>query len=224
MVSIAEELKHLRAEIPTEVCLVAVSKTKPIAAVMEAYEAGQRIFGENHAQEMQEKAETCPKDIQWHFIGHLQRNKVKYIAPHVHLIHSIDSVRLLEEVNKQAIKIGRIIPVLLQIKIAKEDSKYGLDLEEAKEILIANTLNPLAGIAFHGLMGMATNTEDTTVVKTEFSLLKSYYDSLSSISAGNIDWQHCSMGMSGDFQLAMECGSNMVRVGSRIFGARNYPA
>lgn len=223
MVSIAAALNQLKKEIPTGVCLVAVSKTKPIVAVLEAYEAGQRIFGENHAQEMQEKAETCPKDIRWHFIGHLQRNKVKYIAPHVSLIHSIDSVRLLEEVNKQAIKLGRIIPVLLQIKIAKEDAKFGLNLAEAQDILEGNTKEPFSGIAFHGLMGMATNSEDQELVKTEFSLLKTYYDKLGTIEAPNIQWQHCSMGMSGDFPLAMECGSNMVRVGSRIFGARNYP-
>lgn len=220
MVKIADALQELKTSLPSQVCLVAVSKKKPFEAVLEAYEAGQRVFGENHAQEMAEKAEKGPKDIQWHFIGHLQRNKVKYIAPHVSLIHSIDSTRLLEEVNKQGQKLKRTIPVLLQLKIASEDSKYGLSFSQAKEILDLNSTTPYSNIEIHGLMGMATHTENKEVVKSEFDQLYTYFTQLKSIQGPNVHFQHCSMGMSGDYPIAIESGSNMVRVGSLIFGAR----
>jgi len=208
---------------PSEVKLIAVSKTKPVSLIMQAYEAGQRAFGENKVQEMVEKYEQMPKDIQWHLIGHLQTNKVKYIAPFVHLIHSIDSEKLLRTVDKEAGKAGRIIDCLLQIHIAEEETKFGLSEQEAAFLLSDELMNSVPNVRIIGLMGMATNTEDETQVKKEFRHLKDLFEKL---KAGHhhprIRMTELSMGMSGDYQLAIEEGSTMVRVGSAIFGQRNY--
>lgn len=217
--SIAQNLNAIKADLPTDVSLVAVSKTKPVSDLMEAYNAGQRIFGENKIQEMANKYEQMPKDIQWHMIGHVQRNKVKYMAGFVHLIHAIDSLRLLSEVNKQAQKNNRIIRCLLQIKIAKEDSKFGLDFESARKLLDSEDYKKMEHVEVIGLMGMATFTKNMTVVEKEFKFLKQCYDYF--ISNG-FNLSTLSMGMSGDYKLAIEYGSNMVRIGSHIFGARNY--
>lgn len=217
--SIAQNLNAIKADLPTDVSLVAVSKTKPVSDLMEAYDAGQRIFGENKIQEMANKYEQMPKDIQWHMIGHVQRNKVKYMAGFVHLIHAIDSLRLLSEVNKQAQKNNRIIRCLLQIKIAKEDSKFGLDFESARKLLDSEDYKKMEHVEVIGLMGMATFTKNMTVVEKEFKFLKQCYDYF--ISNG-FNLSTLSMGMSGDYKLAIEYGSNMVRIGSHIFGARNY--
>lgn len=213
---IKENLEHIKSSLPTEVTLVAVSKTKPNEDILEAYETGQRIFGENKVQELVSKYETLPKDIEWHMIGHLQRNKVKYIAPFVKLIHGVDSLRLLEEVEKQAAKVNRIQDVLLQIHIAEESTKFGLDEIELQEIL--DQLNVFPHVKVIGLMGMATFTEDETIVIREFQHLKSLFDKYKT------DYQltTLSMGMSGDYELAIKNGSTMVRVGSSIFGNRNY--
>lgn len=220
--AIKESLKAISQSIPEGVTLVAVSKTKPNEAVLEAYETGQRVFGENKVQELVAKQETLPKDIEWHMIGHLQRNKVKYIAPFVSLIHGIDSLKLLREVNKQGAKIDRIIPVLLQVHIAEEESKFGFSKEELFEIFDSEILNELKHVQIRGLMGMATNTQDMNQVRTEFNTLKSMFDQIQKSAENESDFSVLSMGMSGDYQLAIECGSTMVRVGSSIFGARNY--
>jgi len=217
--SIAKNLNAIKADLPSEVSLVAVSKTKPISDLMEAYDAGQRIFGENKIQEMAHKYDQMPKDIQWHMIGHVQRNKVKYMAGFVDLIHAIDSLRLLSEVNKQAQKNNRIIRCLLQIKIAEEDSKFGLDFESARKLLGSEDYKKMEHVEVIGLMGMATFTKNMTVVEKEFKFLKQCYDDF--ISNG-FNLNTLSMGMSGDYKLAIENGSNMVRIGSHIFGARNY--
>lgn len=217
--SIAQNLTAIKADLPKEVSLVAVSKTKPIGDLMEAYDAGQRIFGENKIQEMVEKHDQMPKDIQWHMIGHVQRNKVKYMAGFVDLIHAVDSLRLLIEINKQAQKHERKIRCLLQIKIAEEDSKFGLDFESARILLNSEDYKNMEHVEVIGLMGMATFTEDMTVVEKEFKYLKQCYDHIKS-DGYNLDT--LSMGMSGDYKLAIKNGSNMVRIGSHIFGARNY--
>lgn len=217
--SIAENLNHIKTQLPEGVTLVAVSKTKPVSDLMEAYDAGQRIFGENKIQEMVSKHEEMPKDIQWHMIGHVQRNKVKYMAPFVSCIHGVDSLRLLEEINKQALKHQRQINCLLQIKIAKEDSKFGMPLEEAVAVLESKAYAECGNVSIIGVMGMATFTSDTNIIKSEFDYLKHCFDKLKN------DQPHfntISMGMSGDYQLAIECGSTMVRIGSHIFGARHY--
>nr|WP_315223332.1 YggS family pyridoxal phosphate-dependent enzyme [uncultured Flavobacterium sp.] len=215
--SIQSNLKKIKTSLPENVTLVAVSKTKPVADLMEAYEAGQRIFGENKIQEMAEKWEQMPKDIQWHMIGHVQTNKVKFMAPFVSLIHGVDSLKLLQEINKQALKNNRIIDCLLQIYIAEEESKFGLDENELNELLSSSEFKEMKNIRILGLMGMATFTEDQNQIKKEFMHLKSIFDSiknkLESVST-------LSMGMSGDYQLAIECGSTMVRIGSSIFGGR----
>ncbi len=221
--SIAENLKKIQNDIPNHVCLVAVSKTKPETDIQEAYDAGQRVFGENKAQELQRKAESLPKDIEWHMIGHLQRNKVKYLAPHVSLIHSVDSMRLLVEINKRAKQNERTIPVLLQCYIAKEESKFGLDKEDLKAILTSTEFKGLENIEVKGVMGMATNTDNQTTVTNEFNSLKSIFDELKlEYFKGQESFTVISMGMSGDYKIAIESGSNMVRIGSSIFGARNY--
>jgi len=217
--SIREQIIKLNSSLPDSVDLVAVSKTKPAEAVMEAYEAGQRIFGENKIQELVEKEASLPKDIEWHMIGHVQRNKVKYMAPFVSLIHAVDSERLLKEVNKQAKKYDRNINCLIQIKLAKEDSKFGMDFREAKSLLESDTYQSLSNIKVVGLMGMATFTEDQTIVESEFKFLKQCYDDL--VAQGQ-DFSTLSMGMSGDYPLAIKHGSTMIRIGSQIFGARNY--
>jgi pyridoxal phosphate enzyme (YggS family) len=211
--SIQENLTKILQNIPREITLVAVSKTKPIEAVYAAYQSGQRIFGENRVQEMVEKYTALPKDIQWHLIGHLQRNKVKYIAPFVSLIHGIDSFETLEEINKQALKNDRVIDCLLQAKIATEDSKFGLSFAEINEILASKKFTALANIRVTGLMGMASFTDNKLQISQEFNSLKTFFDTTS--------LQTLSMGMSGDYSIALENGSNMIRVGSAIFGTRN---
>ncbi|WP_264510295.1 YggS family pyridoxal phosphate-dependent enzyme [Flavobacterium sp. N1719] len=220
--TIAENLQEIKAQLPEHVTLVAVSKTKPIADLQEAYAAGQRIFGENKIQEMTEKWEQLPKDIQWHMIGHVQTNKVKFMAPYVALIHGVDSLKLLEEINKQAAKNNRIIDCLLQIHIAEEETKFGFDAGELEAILNAATFQNLKNIKVIGLMGMATFTEDKAQIQKEFQFLKSLFDQYQSVQWPNFQLQTLSMGMSGDYQLAIACGSTMVRIGSSIFGVRNY--
>ena len=203
--------------------LIAVSKTKPKEDLLQAYETGQRAFGENKVQELTEKAEALPKDIQWHMIGHLQRNKVKYIAPFVHLIHAVDSERLLKEIDKQAAKNDRVIPCLLQVFIAKEESKFGFSEEELLDFLKSEAFQELKQIKVVGLMGMATNTDDMQRVKKEFTGLKALFDQIKNqIHSENLEMKELSMGMTNDYQVACEAGSTMVRIGSAIFGGRNY--
>jgi pyridoxal phosphate enzyme (YggS family) len=213
---IAENLNKVLNTIPSEVTLVAVSKTKPNSAIIEAYESGQRVFGENKVQDMAAKAEALPKDIQWHMIGHLQGNKVKYIASFVSLIHGIDSLKLLKEVNKRAAQNDRVIDCLLQIHIAQEETKFGLDKSEAQAVI--SIAEDLKNIRIVGLMGMATNTSDEAQVRKEFAGLK---DLSVKLKTENCQLTIVSMGMSGDYLLAIKEGSTMVRVGSAIFGARN---
>jgi pyridoxal phosphate enzyme (YggS family) len=220
--SIAKNLNSIKAELPEQVALVAVSKTKPIQDLMEAYNAGQRIFGENKVQEMTEKYEEMPKDIEWHMIGHLQRNKVKYMAPYVNLIHGVDNFKLLIEINKQAKKHNRIINCLLQLKIASEETKFGMALSEASEVLQSEEFSALKNIKITGVMGMASFTHDQNQIQEEFKTLASTFQNLSKIKAENCDLKTISMGMSGDYKLAISCGSTMVRIGSSIFGNRNY--
>ncbi|MCK0147711.1 YggS family pyridoxal phosphate-dependent enzyme [Arenibacter sp. F26102] len=216
--SIKANLKKIKESIPPHVKLVAVSKTKPASDIMEAYDAGQRIFGENKIQEMTQKWEILPKDIQWHMIGHIQRNKVKYMAEYVSLIHGVDSLKLLKEINKQAKKHQRIIPCLLQIHIAEEDTKFGFDEKELNEIITANDIQQLANIKIVGLMGMATFTDDIPQIRKEFKQLKSLFEKTKPVLP---DLSEISMGMSGDYEIAIVEGSTMIRVGSSIFGARN---
>lgn len=214
--SIRQNLQNLNAQIPADVTLVAVSKTKPNEAILAAYNSGQRIFGENRAQEMTQKWESLPRDIKWHMIGHLQTNKVKYIVPYVSLIHSLDSVKLANEINRQGTRFRRVIDCLLQIKIAKEEEKYGFSLNEAQEFIENLSANPLPYLRIRGVMGMATFTQDTEQLKDEFSVLKSFFDQHKVPHSLEI----LSMGMSGDYPIAIENGSNMIRVGSAIFGSR----
>jgi pyridoxal phosphate enzyme (YggS family) len=220
--SVAENLNRIKNNLPDNVTLVAVSKTKPVALLMHAYKAGQRIFGENKIQEMVEKHEQMPKDIEWHMIGHVQRNKVKYMAPFVSLIHGVENFKVLKEINKQAAKCNRIINCLLQIKIAKEESKFGMSLEDAKSILTSEEFLGLNHVKITGLMGMATFTEDKQQVAGEFNNLKFIFEELKALQSNNCDLKILSMGMSGDYELAISCGSNMVRIGSSIFGERHY--
>jgi len=220
--SIKENLLKIRAQIPNHVTLVAVTKTKPISDLMEAYEAGERIFGENKIQEMSEKWEALPKDIQWHMIGHVQTNKVKFMTPFVSLVHGVDSLKLLSEINKQARKNEKVIDCLLQLHIAEEETKFGLDEEELASLLSSESFKDMKNIKVVGLMGMATFTENKEQIKKEFKHLKSTFDRLQYIKTANFNLQILSMGMSGDYQLAIECGSTMVRIGSSIFGNRNY--
>jgi pyridoxal phosphate enzyme (YggS family) len=218
--SISQNLTEIKSQLPNHVTLVAVSKTKPVADLMEAYNTGQRVFGENYVQELVEKHEALPKDIQWHFIGHLQSRKVKLIAPFVNLIHGVDSLKLLHEINKEAKKNNRVIDCLLQIFIAEEESKFGLDEKELTEILSSDEFKNLKNIRIIGLMGMATFTENHNQIKKEFQNLKSIFDKVSKLKTDNCQLNTISMGMSGDYQLAIECGSTMVRIGSSIFGVR----
>ncbi|KZE83817.1 YggS family pyridoxal phosphate-dependent enzyme [Myroides marinus] len=222
--SITENLKHIKNTLPAHVTLVAVSKTKPNEDIVEAYEAGQRIFGENKIQEMTDKYEALPKDIQWHMIGHVQRNKVKYMAPYVSLIHGVDSFRLLEEIDKQAKRNNRVISCLLQMFIAEEETKFGLDQTELMEILASEEFKALKNIKVVGLMGMATFTDNQLQVKKEFTQLSGIFAMCKKQfgSEDNLDLNIISMGMSNDYSLAIECGSTMVRIGSNIFGSRNY--
>ena len=218
--SIAQNLLKIKSSLPDNVTLVAVSKTKPISDLMQAYDASQRIFGENKIQEMAEKWEAMPKDIQWHMIGHVQTNKVKFMAPFVSLIHGVDSLKLLVEINKQAQKNNRIINCLLQIHIAEEETKFGLDEKELNEILASTTFQEMKNIKIVGLMGMATFTDNKEQIKKEFTHLKTIFDSYQNLKTENCQLNTISMGMSGDYQLAIECGSTMVRIGSSIFGVR----
>lgn len=220
--SIKQNLNSIINTLPKNVTLVAVTKTKPIADILEAYNAGQRIFGENKIQEMVDKYEQLPKDIEWHMIGHVQRNKVKYMAHFVNLIHGVDNFKLLNEINKQAEKHDRTIDCLLQIKIADEDSKFGMTQKEAKNILQSEEFSELKHIKIKGVMGMATFIEDKSQITREFQNLKFIFEELKKLNAANSNLQIISMGMSSDYPLAINCGSNMIRVGSSIFGARNY--
>ena len=220
--SIEKNIIELKKTLPRHVKLIAVSKTKPISDIKEAYSAGQRAFGENKIQEMAQKFEELPKDIEWHMIGHLQRNKVKYMAHFVHLIHGVDSLKTLTEINKQAIKNNRIINCLLQLKIAKEDTKFGLSFNEVQGLLNSDELKKLQNINITGLMGMASFTENEAIIRSEFKSLKKYFDILKEHNSINIDLSILSMGMSGDYKIAIEEGSTMIRVGSAIFGTRNY--
>ena len=214
---IGKNIASLLEKLPATVELVAVSKTKSNEEILEAYNAGQRKFGENKIQDMTRKYEILPKDIQWHMIGHVQSNKVKYMAPYVSLIHGVDSLKLLKEINKQAQKNNRIIDCLLQIHIAKEESKYGLSVQESQQAI--KIAKELPHLRIKGLMGMATFTEDQKQIEREFAGLKSLYDKY---KEQKIPLKVLSMGMSGDFLIAIEQGSNMIRVGSKIFGPRNY--
>ena len=216
--SISENIKQYKEELG-DVSLVAISKTKPNEDLEEAYNAGQRIFGENKIQEMTDKWEALPKDIEWHMVGHVQRNKVKYMAPYIALIHAVDSLKLLKEINKEAKKNERTIKCLLQIKIADEDSKFGISKDEAKEILDSEAFAKFENVEVSGLMGMATFTDDMDQVKKEFSYLRAVFTEFQQTYP---KMKTLSMGMSGDYQLAVECGSTMVRIGSAIFGERNY--
>jgi hypothetical protein len=220
---IRENLLEIQKSIPEKVTLVAVSKTKPVADLQQAYDAGQRVFGENKIQEMVEKQDALPKDIKWHMIGHLQSNKVKYMAHFVDLIHGVDTLKTLIEINKQAKKHDRIINCLLQARIAKEDTKFGLSFEEIEGILTSEKTSVLKNIKIVGFMGMATFTDDETQLSDEFSSLKTFFDTQKQkINLENCQLEVLSMGMSGDYPLAIKNGSNMIRVGSSIFGSRNY--
>jgi len=219
--NISQNIDKVLKSIPENVKLIAVSKTKPQEDIVEAYEGGYRIFGENKPQELKQKYEGLPKDIEWHFIGHLQTNKVKYIAEFVHLIHAVDSVKLLKEINKQALKHNRVVNCLLQFHIADEESKFGYNLSEAKSLLNSEEFKSLENINIVGVMGMATFTDNQDQVRSEFKQLKKNYDDLKSeFFQEKNDFTEISMGMSGDYKIAIEEGSTMVRVGSSIFGAR----
>lgn len=221
--SVAENIDKIKATLPAHVQLVAVSKTKPNELIMEAYNHGQNIFGENKVQEMTGKYESLPKDIEWHFIGHLQTNKIKYIVPFVHLIHGVDSFKLLKSIDSEAKKAGRIISCLLQFHIAEEETKFGLSLEEVQVILDSDEFNNLQNVRLCGVMGMATYTEDENQVRKEFAHLKTCFDHLKSkYFANDAAFKEISMGMSGDYPIAIEEGSTMIRIGSNIFGERNY--
>lgn len=224
--SIEQNIQRINSELPAHVTLVAVSKTKPVSDLMEAYHAGQRVFGENYVQELVEKEQQMPKDIKWHFIGHLQSRKVKLIAPFVSLIHGVDSFKLLQEINKQAEKNNRVIDCLLQIFIAEEESKFGLDEQELFEMIQSDAFQQLNNIRIVGFMGMATFTENKAQIEKEFRQLKSLFDQYKQLneqpkSTSNFQLETLSMGMSGDYLLAISCGSTMVRIGSSIFGSRN---
>ncbi len=218
---IASNLAHIKSEIPSEVTLVAVSKTKSLEEINEAFDCGHRHFGENKVQELVKKYESLPNEIRWHFIGHLQRNKVKYIAPFVHLIHAVDSMKLLREINKQALKHNRTINVLLQFHIAQEESKFGLDMGEASVMLNSNDIVELKNIRIVGVMGMASYTDNRDQIRKEFTSLRNVFES---VRGSHFDDQssfcELSMGMSGDYPIAIEEGSTMIRVGSLIFGER----
>jgi pyridoxal phosphate enzyme (YggS family) len=220
--SISKNLNTIKSQLPAHITLVAVSKTKPVADLMEAYDAGQRIFGENKIQEMNDKWEVMPKDIEWHMIGHVQTNKVKFMAPYVNLIHGVDSLKLLQEINKQAAKNNRVIDCLLQVYIAEEESKFGLDEQELEELLklVQQDKENYKNIRIVGLMGMATFTENKNQIEKEFKHLKTIFDKVAASKNAINRVSILSMGMSGDYQLAISCGSTMVRIGSSIFGSR----
>ena len=217
--SIEKRLNTVKSKLPEHVTLVAVSKTQPVHVIKEAYDAGQRIFGENKVQEMVEKQSQLPDDIEWHMIGHVQRNKVKYMAAFVRLIHGVDSFKLLKEINKRAKQNDRVIDCLLQVHIADEETKFGFNHTEIEEILNSETYKSYENVRVVGLMGMATNTDDNNKVASEFEGLKAIFDK---VKETNPQFTTLSMGMSGDYNIAIEKGSNMIRVGSSIFGSRNY--
>ncbi|AGA78483.1 YggS family pyridoxal phosphate-dependent enzyme [Echinicola vietnamensis] len=221
---IKENLSELKKQFKKQDCLlIAVSKTKPVSDIQEAYDAGIRHFGENKVQELTEKQPQLPDDIRWHMIGHLQRNKVKYIAPFIHLIHGVDSFKLLKEINKQAQKADRVIACLLQVHIAKEESKFGFSEEEIMDLIKLPEFAALEHVRVIGLMGMATNTDKEAVIRAEFAALKKFMNHLNTLDLpGGMALKELSMGMSGDYQIAQEEGSTMVRIGSAIFGQRNY--
>lgn len=220
---VKENIAILRKEIPDTVKIVAVSKTMPVSMMMEAYNAGQRAFGENKVQEILSKFPQMPEDTEWHLIGHLQSNKVKAIIPVVHLIHSVDSLKLLAEINKESAKLNRVTNCLLQIRIAREETKFGLSRDEAKTLLTSGQYREMKNVRIRGLMGMATFTEDECQIRSEFLDLVNFFNALK-ITFFNNDpaFSECSMGMSGDYNIALETGSTMVRIGSIIFGERNY--
>lgn len=222
--SIAENIQKIEAEIAPDAKLIAVTKTKPVEMLMEAYNAGFKRYGENKVQEMEMKHEQMPKDIEWHLIGHLQTNKVKYIAPFVAMIHSVDSFKLLQEINKQAAKNNRVINCLLQLFIAQEETKFGLSEEEAKELLTSDAFKELKNVRIVGLMGMASNTDDEAQIRREFKSLKLFFEHLKKWSVDcklpTVNLKELSMGMSSDYRIAVEEGSTLVRVGSAIFGSR----
>ncbi len=221
MSSIGDKISSIKGQLPENVRLIAVSKTKPTEIIMQAYNAGQKIFGENKALEMRDKWEALPKDIHWHFIGHLQTNKVKYIAPFVKLIHSIDSLKLLEEVNRQALKNNRIISCLLQFHVATEETKFGLSPEEGYQLLGSEEFKAMKNIKITGVMGMASYTFDTNLIREEFKYLYNIYNNLRyDFFLNDIFFREVSMGMSGDYQIAVQEGSTIVRIGSSIFGER----
>lgn len=221
---IADNLKHIKEDLPENITLVAVTKTKPVKTILEAYNAGHKIFGENRIQEMADKYKDLPKDIEWHMIGHLQSNKVKYMAHFVHLIHGVDSFKTLEEIDKQAKKHERVINCLLQARIAEEETKFGLPFTEIEKIISSVELKKLENITITGLMGMSTFTDDVDQIKSEFERLNNFFQNLKEKTANeelqNVQLETLSMGMSGDYPIAIECGSTMVRIGSAIFGAR----
>ena len=217
---IRENLQHILNDIPSNVQLVAVSKTKPNEDILIAYDSGQRHFGENKVQELNQKQQQLPKDIKWHMIGHLQTNKVKYIAPFIHLIHGVDSIKLLKEINKQAKKNNRTIECLLQFHIASEQSKFGLSRAQAIEIILSDEFNALNNICIKGVMGMASFTSDHNKIEEEFSVLKAIFDELKNITPYPNSFDCISMGMSGDYKIAIKKGANMIRIGSTIFGSR----
>lgn len=221
--SIAENIKKVLNELPQGVRLVAVSKFHPDEAIEEAYSVGQRVFGESKVQELTAKYESLPKDIEWHFIGHLQTNKIKYIVPYVALIHGVDSYKLLTEINKQAAKAGRTVDCLLQLHIAQEETKFGFSFDECQEMLAAGKWKRLTNIRICGLMGMATNTDNVEQIKTEFCSLSSFFQEVKTTWFADAEWfRELSMGMSHDYHEAIAAGSTLVRVGSKIFGERIY--
>lgn len=222
--SISLILSSIKAELPKHVRLVAVSKYHPVEMIQEAYDAGQRLFGENHVQEMTQKYALLPKDIEWHFIGHLQTNKVKYIAPFVSLIHSVDSLKLLKEINKQAEKAQRVIPCLLQIHIAKEETKFGFSFDECREMLQQGEWKNLKNVQLCGVMGMGTFTDNVDQVRSEFHSLKDFFDEIKeNVFSDNPSFREISMGMTDDYPIAIEEGSTLIRIGTKIFGERIYP-
>ena len=216
---IAENIHKIVSNIPKNVKLIAISKTKTNDDIMKAYESGQRLFGENKIQEMSSKFEDLPKDIKWHMVGHVQSNKIKYMAPYVDLIHGIDSLKSIKIINKEGVKNNRVINCLLQLKISKEDSKFGLDEKQLKEIIFSTDYKEMNNIKIKGMMAMASNTKNESTIKKEFVFAKKVFNEINSLD-NNFDI--LSMGMSNDYQIAIECGSNMIRLGSLIFGERNY--
>ncbi len=221
MSTIAQRLDNILATLPADVQLVAVSKFHPAETIREAYDAGQRCFGESRAQELQAKYQQLPQDIEWHFIGHLQTNKVKYIVPFVSLIHSVDSVRLLDEIERQAERVGRVVDCLLEVHVAQEDTKYGFSLDDCHEFCTAENVAAYPHIRFRGIMGMASNTDDDGQVKREFAQLKQLFDEVRG-NMSDASFDTLSMGMSHDYLMAVEQGSTMVRIGTTIFGERVY--